>query len=94
MKQVFQRPECGLGRRGGLIGCGQVGPIGRKESLTAVGQDQDEKEPTFPMHRPENVQRLPFEGMAGADNRDLLGEVLMMGSMSYVRSTVCRKSGW
>jgi hypothetical protein len=34
------------------------------------------------MHGPENVERLAFEGMASADNGDLLGEVLMMGSVS------------
>jgi hypothetical protein len=39
-------------------------------------------EPTFPMHCPENVERLAFEGMANADNSDLLGEVLMMSSVS------------
>ena len=34
------------------------------------------------MHRPENVERSAFEGMANADNSDLLGEVLMMSSVS------------
>jgi hypothetical protein len=37
---------------------------------------------TFPMYRSENVERSAFEGMANADNSDLLGEVLMMGSVS------------
>jgi hypothetical protein len=34
------------------------------------------------MHRPENVERSALEGMANADNCDLLGEVLMMSSVS------------
>jgi hypothetical protein len=34
------------------------------------------------MHRPENVERSALEGMANADNGDLLGEVLMMSSVS------------
>jgi hypothetical protein len=34
------------------------------------------------MHRPEHVERLAFEGMASTDNSDLLGEVLMTGSVS------------
>jgi hypothetical protein len=34
------------------------------------------------MHRPENVERSALEGMPNADNSDLLGEVLMMSSVS------------
>jgi hypothetical protein len=34
------------------------------------------------MHRTEHVERLAFERMASADNRDGLGEVLMTGSVS------------
>jgi hypothetical protein len=83
MQQVFQRAECCRGwPTDELCGRGQVGPISRNQRFTAVGQDQDEKEPTFPMHRPENVERSAFEGMADADNGDLLGEVLMMSSVS------------
>jgi len=87
VQQVFQRAEC-CGQSWGTDGCwcgpGQVGPIGRNQRFTAIGQDQDEKEPTFPMHRPENVERLAFERMLRSDNGDLFGKVLMMGSVSYV----------
>ena len=34
------------------------------------------------MHRPENIERSAFEWMTHADNSDLLGEVLMMSSVS------------
>jgi hypothetical protein len=34
------------------------------------------------MHRTEHVERSAFERMASADNRDVLGEVLMTGSVS------------
>jgi len=34
------------------------------------------------MHRPEDVERSAFERMANANNSDLLGEVLMMSSVS------------
>jgi len=34
------------------------------------------------MHGSENVERLTFEGMASTDDGDLLGEVLMTGSVS------------
>ena len=83
MQQVFQRAKSGRdGRREGLCGRGEVGPIGGNQRFTAIGQDQDEKEPTFAMHRPENVERAAFERMANADNSDRLGKVLMMGSVS------------
>ena len=83
MQQVFQSTECWRGwRTDGWCGRGQVGPIGRNQRLTAIGQDQDEKEPTFLMHRPENVEPLAFERMPRSDNGDLFRKVLMMGSMS------------
>jgi hypothetical protein len=88
VQQVFQRAECCRGwRTDGLCGRGQVGPIRGNQRFTTIGQDQDEKEPTFPMHRPENVERLAFERMPRSDNVDLFGKVLMMGSVSYVPST-------
>jgi hypothetical protein len=61
---------------------GQIGPIGRNQRFTAIGQDQNEKQPTFTVHRPENVERFAFERMASANNSYLLREVLMMGSVS------------
>ena len=42
------------------------------------------------MHRPENVERAAFERVASAENSDLLWKVLMMGSMSWVPSTLFR----
>ena len=83
MQQVFQRTECCRGwRADALCRRGQVGPIGRNQRFTAIGQDQNEKQTTFPMHGPENVERSAFEGMTSADNGDLLGKVLVMGSVS------------
>ena len=88
VQQVFQRAK-GRGRgcrREGLYGRGEVGPIGGNQRFTAIGQDQDEKELTLPMHRPENVERLAFERMPRSDNGDLFRKVLMMGSVSCVPS--------
>ena len=83
MQQVFQRAECCSGwRTNGLCGRRQVGPIGRNQRLTAIGQDQDEKELTFPMHRSEDVELSAFERMARSDNSNHFGKVLMMGSVS------------
>ena len=86
VQQVFQRAKgcCRSGRREGLYGRGEVGPIGRNQRFTAIRQDQHEKEPTFPVHRPENLERLAFEGMPRSDNGDLFRKVLMMGSVSCV----------
>ena len=90
MQQVFQRAKgCGRAcRREDLYGRGEVGPIGGNQRFTAIGQDQDEKELTLPMHRPENVEGPAFERVASTENSDLLWEVLMMGSMSWVPSIV------
>ena len=83
MQQVFQRAEsCRGWRTDGLCRRRQVGPIRRNQRFTAIGQDQDEKESTFPMHRSENTERLAFERMLRSDNGDLFGKVLMMGSVS------------
>ena len=90
VQQVFQRAKgCGRAcRREDLYGRGEVGPIGGNQRFTAIGQDQDEKELTLPMHRPENVERLAFERMPRSDNGDLFRKVLMMGSVSCVPLTV------
>ena len=83
VKQLFQRAERCRGRcRERLCRRDEIGPIRRNQRFTAIGQDQNEKQTTFPMHGPENVERSAFEGMTSADNGDLLGEVLMMGSVS------------
>ena len=42
---------------------------------------------TFTMRHPENVEGLPLERMANADNGNLLREVLMMGSVSWLPLT-------
>jgi hypothetical protein len=83
VKQVFERAECGCGGcTDGWSGRGQVGPIGRNQRFAAIGQNENEKEPTFAMHGPENVERSAFERMARANNGDLFGEVLRTGSVS------------
>jgi hypothetical protein len=62
----------------------QIGPIGRNQRLTAIGQDQNEMPLTFAMRHPENLEGSAFERMANADNGHLLGEVVMMGSVSWL----------
>jgi hypothetical protein len=85
VKQVFERAERGCGRgRAGLGRPSQIGPIGRDQRLAAIGQDQNEMQSTLTMRHPENVEGYTLERMASADNRDLLRQVLMMGSVSWL----------
>jgi len=94
VKQILKRAEGGRRRCCERV-CGrdEIGPIGRNQRLTAIRQDQNKQEPTFPMQSPEHVERLAFEGMTSTDDDDLLGEVLMMGSVSWVLSTTSTISG-
>jgi hypothetical protein len=66
---------------------GEIGPIGWDQRFTAIRQDQNQMQSTMPIDAPKNRKRLAFEGMAGTDNGDFLGEVVMMGSVSCVPST-------
>jgi hypothetical protein len=90
VKQVFERAEGCRRRCGeGLGRGGQIGPIGGDQRFTAIRQDQNQMQSAMPMDVPKNSERLAFERMAGTDNGDSLGEVVMMGSVSYVPSTRC-----
>jgi len=87
VKQILRRTEGGRRRcRERLCGRDEIGPFGRNQRLTAIRQDQNKQEPTFPMQSPKYIERLAFEGMTRTDDDDLLGEVLMMGSVSWVPS--------
>ncbi len=87
VKQVFERAEgCRRRCREGLGRGDQIGPIGGDQGFTAIRQDQNELQSAMPMDIPKNSERLAFERMAGTDNGDSFGEVLMMGSVSYVPS--------
>ena len=66
---------------------GQIGPIGRDQRLTAIGQDQKEMQSTLAMRPVHNVQGSAIERMASPDNGDLLRKVLLMGSVSWLPST-------
>jgi len=90
VKQVFQGAQRGdlfcrdATRR--LHGGRNLGPIGRNERFTSVGQDQQEIQPTVPMGGLKNSERFTFEWMTPANNLDFLGKVLMMGSVSWCPS--------
>ncbi len=98
VKQVFERAQGRRSRwREGLCRGGQIGPIRRNQRSAAVGQNKYEKQSTLAMHRSKNAERLPLERMAGTDNDDSFGKVLMMGSVSWFPSirfltTNCRRA--
>jgi hypothetical protein len=60
VKQVFLRAKrCGLIRSDGnvrLRNGRKIRPVGRDQRLTAVGQDQKEKQSAVPMDSPKNGQ--------------------------------------
>jgi hypothetical protein len=57
-------------------------PLCRDHGLTAIRQDQDEVQAAVTMNPAENIEQSSLKRMVRADNRDLLGKVLMMGSVS------------
>jgi len=61
---------------------GIICPVSRDQRLTAIGQDQDEIQSPFAMHRSKKLKRPSLKRMTRADDRDSLGKVLMMGSVS------------
>ena len=87
MKQVLERAQRSRRCRAELYRQGQIGPIGRDQRLTAIGQDQNEMQSTLTMCPLENVQGSAIERMASTDNGDLLGKVLLMGSVSWLPLT-------
>ena len=48
----------------------------------------------MPMGGLKNNERFTFEWMTPANNRDFLGKVLMMGSVSYSPSIISPTNGW
>ena len=71
----------------------KVCPVGGDHRLTAIGQDQDEIQWSVAMYCPQNLERSCFKRMATSDNRDPLGKVLMMGSVSWLPSITSTKRG-
>jgi hypothetical protein len=80
-----------FGCAGGFL---KIRPLSGDPRLTAVGQEEHELQAGAHAHLPEDRQRLTFEGMMRTRDSDVFGEVLMMGSLSYAPSTICRTNGW
>ena len=75
-----------LSRFGCVGGFLKIRPVSRDPRLTAVGQEEHELQAGAHAHLSEDLQRLAFEGMMRTRDSDAFGEVLMMGSLSYVPS--------
>ena len=60
----------------------KIRPVSGDQRLTAIGQDQDEIHSPFATHRSKKLKRPSLKRMTRADDRDSLGKVLMMGSVS------------
>jgi hypothetical protein len=72
----------------------KIRPVSGDPRLTAVGQEEHELQAGAHAHRSEDRQRLACEGMMRTRDSDAFGEVLMMGSLSYAPSIICRTNGW
>ena len=69
----------------------KIRPVSGDPRLTAVGQEEHELQAGAHAHLSEDLQGLAFEGMMPTRDRDVFGEVLMMGSVSYAPSITSRK---
>jgi len=70
----------------GLL-CAPIGPVGRNERPTAVGQDHENKEDATPPDAADHGQRLAFEGVALAGDGHRIRNITVMGSLWPLPST-------
>jgi hypothetical protein len=60
----------------------KIRPVGRDHGFAAIGQDQDEIQLPFATYRVENLKPSSLKRMTRTNDRDSLGKVLTMGSVS------------
>jgi hypothetical protein len=86
-QKVIQRANQGRRhqRSGGSF---EVSPFRRDQRLAAVRQNKNKLEAGGHAGLPQDFQRLTLEGVVGTRDDHAFGEVLMMGSVSYVPSTI------
>jgi hypothetical protein len=90
MKQVPHRAKMGVGFRRGqrtMQARIEVGPLGRNERATSIGQNQDQMELALVAPSPKDSQRSPHQRMMWASDGDMLWQVFEMGSVSWGPST-------
>jgi hypothetical protein len=87
VKQILKGAEGGPHGSERVCGRDEIGPINSNQRLAGVRQDQSKQKPTFPMQRPEHVERLAFERMTSTGDNDLFGEVLMTGRVPSIPRT-------
>jgi len=84
---VFKRPDKVGVLRQGWRGGGEVGPLGWNVRFTAIRQDDDEEQLAVFIQMPKDLERLSFEGMMSACNRDPVWIVPDVGSLRWFPST-------
>jgi hypothetical protein len=86
MKQIFDGTQHLRGLHGDGALCmscrNKTSPSRGNHGLASSGQDQDKVQLALAMDCSENLKRFAFEWVVAASNRDPLGKVLMMGSVS------------
>ena len=69
----------------------EVGPFGRYERATSIGQNQQQMQFALKTPYPKDRQCLALKRMMWASDGDMLGQVFEVGSVSWGPSTTSRK---
>jgi hypothetical protein len=67
-----------------------VGPLGRDQRATAIGQAGERKEDAVAANTANDRQRTPLKRMALADDRHRIWDIAAMGSLSPLPSAAFR----
>jgi hypothetical protein len=97
VKQVPHRTEMGVRFRwgqGSLRESTEVGPLGRYEGATSVGQNQDQMYLALVTPSPKDSQRFSLKRMMWASDGDMFWQVLVVGSVLWGPSTKSNIVGW
>ena len=86
VKQVWgetqRRVRFYLGERNRRAGT-EIRPLGRDEGATSIRQDQDEMKLALVTPSPKDSQGFPLKRMMGANDRDVLRQAFVVGSVSW-----------
>ena len=72
----------------------EISPIGRNEKRIGVRRGEQEIPSAASAVLTENNNDFPFQSMAGTDDRYLLWERVVVGSLSSDRSIWSARNGW
>src|SRR5881296_304871 len=66
----------------------QIGPFRRNDRPASVGKHHDQVQSSLLMPGPQNSKRLTLERMVWSTDFDVFGEVVEVGSVCGLRSTI------